>query len=1380
MKRSLNSGFIIILVLMVLGGFVRFEFNETAHVKSATVQEVDQSSPFISARSGFAGGSGSNNREISLAKSGSLVEAIDKGQKLRLKLEDREPLDFAFRNSPLFTHDYKTSIGRTSLLDSRIRVFEGLAVGSIGEVHRASLVLVGASLAGVVRMADGSLVELCGTEGQSVLALSGETDPAELLCVRDPRHGESHTMSLDLETVLPDWSLASLVSLDPVDEFTMLPSSGIDPVTGAQTLVLNAPANPPQYEASLKVATTIVVLDKSATGVNTKNNLTKITSQYLALIANVAAIYENQLGIRLLVQEMILTPDDSDYEDVPFDDNGETLKEFASWIQRWRPESTYGQSAAIRFGAGLSGGTLGIAYLNSIHTRNGVGVLRAGFGWALPSHEMGHMFGADHSLGGVMNAQYNNSTRSFFKDIEGQQITAAKQIHGQSSSRLSGPAIMRNPVEMPFANDDVVWCTIGEEIRCDILSNDMKQVYRGQKNNLTLAEVGQVTPRYAGSVSVENELVVFKPSSDFKGTAWFSYSVQGDVGRGWLHKGDVAVVVGDLGSEVYEMDLAAGQAKTLKLPGDGLISQLIAPKQATIHESTSDSGVYIIRVNADATGSDRLQYRAGNKRQILKINYIKYLPVAEPDRYTLSAGETLHFNPLANDWAAGLRGAYKTEPVIAVGTSGEGKIGQDLLPNGFRLVNVRSKATSIGSLTVHRSPVIRNGRRRNEPNGLLSFKAKENAAGSGVVEYTIEDAIGQRSNGLITISISGEIDVYLDSKSYARGWVPISGQYDKKWAQIEFDDAGWKRGRNGAGYERNSGYQSIISSRLNFGEELYNKNESLYLRYSFDVDQSSVIDKLMLRMKFDDGFIAYLNGNRVTSANAPLNARWDSGATALHDDQLALEFQSFDISSQKKYLRDGENILSIHGLNFGATSSDMLILCELVYSIEKNSEMIVPICEPPSERTAESIMLNGRLSNSSSKVDVYFVWGKTDGGPDKNNWDRYERIEPNIDGEYRYLVDGLPAGESLYYRLYVNGLNGLIWSKDTQKTSTLAEGVIVARPDEYNIFMDEELRLTKLEEGVLVNDVGVTKGANPIPLTQPSHGSLNFNSNGSFSYFPKEGYIGADYFLYRFDGAENLYNSGALQKTIVSVGGDWRYYDKSTAPNRNWLNNPFDDSGWSRGQGLLGYGNGNEVTEISFGTNADRKNVTAYFRQAFQIVDKELIEKVIFKLLRDDAAAVYLNGREIYRDKNLSKTARHTTMASSSIVDETAYAIFEVNANSLFEGENVIAAEVHQASRSSSDLSFALFGQAYLIPGNRVTIKVDSGQKNGLKLTYNVTENQIEVDFVSKMSKIYVLESSIDLINWDELKVIDSDGGNMTFIKKIDFSEQTRFFRLKI
>jgi len=216
------------------------------------------------------------------------------------------------------------------------------------------------------------------------------------------------------------------------------------------------------------------------------------------------------------------------------------------------------------------------------------------------------------------------------------------------------------------------------------------------------------------------------------------------------------------------------------------------------------------------------------------------------------------------------------------------------------------------------------------------------------------------------------------------------------------------------------------------------------------------------------------------------------------------------------------------------------------------------------------------------------------------------------------------------------------------------------------------------------------------------------------------------------------------------------------------------------GQGLLGYGNGNEFTEISFGTNPDRKNVTAYFRQVFDIVDKELIGKVVFKLLRDDAAAIYLNGKEVYRDKNLSKNARHTTLASSSIVNETDYAIFEVDGNNFSEGENIIAAEVHQASRSSSDLSFALFGQAHLIPGNRVTIRVDSIKNNAFNLSYNVTESQIEVNFDSEIGKSYILESSSDLINWIEIKAIDGNGDKVKLINKIDFFEQNLFFRMKI
>ncbi len=1301
-----------------------------------------------------------------------LAKAIDRGQALRLQLPGREPLDFSFRDFPLLADGYRTTLGQTDRLDAGLRVFEGRAIGAAGRLHTATLALADRSVAGVVRLADGEPVQLRRVAGEGFEALT--TSPPNLSCERNPRTGVYRTMLLD-GLAKPDWSQAEPAKLEPSPEYPALASSGINPVNGAPTLVLGSPASPPRYEASLKVATIIVALDKSATGLNAKNHLAGVTSRYLALLANVAAIYENQLGVRLLVQEMILTPDSNAYEDIPFDSNGGTLDQFADWVQRWRPEATYGQTASIRFGDGLSGGILGIAYQNALHTRNGVSVMQTGFGWALTSHEVGHIFGSGHSNGGVMNAQYSTKLRSFFTDIEGQEYTAAMQIYSQSSGRLDGPASMRNPGEMPFAQDNVAWGAPGEPIRCDVLANDLKQVYRGQENNLTLAEVGQVTPRYAGSVAIEAGQVVFTPSTGFAGTAWFSYTLHGDAGRGWLHKGDVAVVVGDPEGSVFEMDIAAGQSRTFKLPGSGSITQVRAPKQAILHETISSSSVYVLRVNKDAKGSESIQYRAGGKRQTLKLNYINEPPVAEPDVLYLSAGESVSFNPLTNDHAAGLRGAFKTEPVIAVSTAGEGRDGQDYFPDGFRLFSAQSKASPLGSLTVHRSPVLRNGRRRNDPNGLLTFKAKSSASGSGTIEYTIEDALGQRAKGMIQVIVSGSSDTLLGSGGYARAWVPTSDRYGGSWITLDFNDNTWKRGRQGAGYERSSGYQSLISSTLNFRTQLYNKTESLYLRYAFDIDDPGVIDGLKLRMKYDDGFVAYLNGKRVVSANAPSSPQWNSGATTTHDDSLAVQFESFDITAHREQLRGGKNILAIHGLNGGLTSSDMLIVTELVATGRGNARLPEVVCDPPVERTTESITLAGSLADSQPGTKLFFVWGKTDGGPNASKWDQTKQVKTDTNGQLRHTVIGLAADSVLYYRLYAKNKLGSAWAVDTQRTSTLAKGVLVARPDEFAVKPGRTLSLAKREEGVLANDAGVSLTTNAQLLAKPQHGQLFFRPDGTFDYTPDEGFTGTDHFLYR------LAKGGAMwEQMLVSVGGEWRYYDRTTAPSRNWIQPSFDDSAWSSGQGLFGYGNGYEATLVSYGTNPESKRATVYFRQTFEMDAAELIDKVTFKLLRDDAAAVYLNGKQIYRDSNLSRTARHTTYATSTIVDENAYATFEVSGSRLTNGKNVIAAEVHQASRTSSDLSFALFGKANLFSGAIVTLKSDLHEIRPYLTYLNVKENQFTVIFEAKQRFSYIIEVSADLREWKEVQNIDGKGDMIQYRPESKFSDKARFFRVRL
>ncbi|MEC7776545.1 MAG: CotH kinase family protein [Planctomycetota bacterium] len=169
----------------------------------------------------------------------------------------------------------------------------------------------------------------------------------------------------------------------------------------------------------------------------------------------------------------------------------------------------------------------------------------------------------------------------------------------------------------------------------------------------------------------------------------------------------------------------------------------------------------------------------------------------------------------------------------------------------------------------------------------------------------------------------------LDSESEAAGWVPTSGASDEKWMQRDFNDSKWKKGAGGAGVETSGGYEEHIHPGLDFEEEMHEQTSSVYLRYKFSVEDLGKIGGLTLRMKYDDGFIAYLNGAEVASSNAPADPAWDSQATGPNDDGAAVRYQAFPISGHIGKLRKGANVLAVHGLNVNPASSDLLISPEL-------------------------------------------------------------------------------------------------------------------------------------------------------------------------------------------------------------------------------------------------------------------------------------------------------------------------------------------------------------------------------------------------------------------------------------------------------------------
>ncbi|MDA0812114.1 MAG: CotH kinase family protein, partial [Verrucomicrobia bacterium] len=161
--------------------------------------------------------------------------------------------------------------------------------------------------------------------------------------------------------------------------------------------------------------------------------------------------------------------------------------------------------------------------------------------------------------------------------------------------------------------------------------------------------------------------------------------------------------------------------------------------------------------------------------------------------------------------------------------------------------------------------------------------------------------------------------------------VPADGSLGDTWTAADFTPVGWTSGVNGVGYEGGTGYETLI------GIELDRPNltsDSVYMRMPFTLADVGNVTKLELRMKYDDGFVAFLNGVKIAAANAPDAPSWDSAATSSHSDSEAVEFVAFDVSQFVSLLKVGANVLAVQGLNSpsGASpggGSDFLILPEL-------------------------------------------------------------------------------------------------------------------------------------------------------------------------------------------------------------------------------------------------------------------------------------------------------------------------------------------------------------------------------------------------------------------------------------------------------------------
>ncbi|MGB0993959.1 MAG: CotH kinase family protein, partial [Akkermansiaceae bacterium] len=144
-----------------------------------------------------------------------------------------------------------------------------------------------------------------------------------------------------------------------------------------------------------------------------------------------------------------------------------------------------------------------------------------------------------------------------------------------------------------------------------------------------------------------------------------------------------------------------------------------------------------------------------------------------------------------------------------------------------------------------------------------------------------------------------------------------------------FTGSTWRNVFLGVGYERNSGYGNWIGGSGDFESQMYNTNSSIFLRSIFTLTDPNEVSGLILRMRYDAGFVAYINGVEVASSREPSTLSWNSSATEDRPDSQNEDWESFSINLTGVTLNAGNNLLAIHGLNDRVGSSDMLCLPEL-------------------------------------------------------------------------------------------------------------------------------------------------------------------------------------------------------------------------------------------------------------------------------------------------------------------------------------------------------------------------------------------------------------------------------------------------------------------
>ncbi len=215
--------------------------------------------------------------------------------------------------------------------------------------------------------------------------------------------------------------------------------------------------------------------------------------------------------------------------------------------------------------------------------------------------------------------------------------------------------------------------------------------------------------------------------------------------------------------------------------------------------------------------------------------------------------------------------------------------------------------------------------------------------------YTQEDAPeyfvdGQRQHGgsitpdavigLVQLSSAFAGTALVDERVAVTAYIPGVDEFSEPtWTQLNFDPSShplWSaaaiNGTTGVGFDKGGDYLPWIGTDVSAMED---NSGSVLTRIAFTHDDSVAFERLQLQLRYDDAFVAYLNGLEIARSDN-IRTQHPPQAARSRNHSAKEDFEVFDVSRFENQLRDGRNVLAIQVINVSAGSDDLLMVPKLV------------------------------------------------------------------------------------------------------------------------------------------------------------------------------------------------------------------------------------------------------------------------------------------------------------------------------------------------------------------------------------------------------------------------------------------------------------------